>query len=118
MSHAPVPVAGRADPGPLPSGLTALLRGGFVDEVAERLPALRAGLLALASGDAAATRALLEHVHAIAGAAAVVDDVEVSARARAVETDLRAYAAAGGPPPADLLGAVQGLVDRLAGWRR
>jgi hypothetical protein len=95
-----------------------MLRGGFVDEVEQRLPALRAALLALASGDAAATRALLAHVHALAGAAAVIVDGEVFARARAVEKDLRAYAAAGGPPPADLLGAVHGLLDRLAGWGR
>ena len=97
----------------LPPQAVASLREAFADELAERLPRLRA---AVRSGRDDLLQQALRDAHSLASSAAVVGEGEASGAARAAEALLVARPPGAGAPTS-LIDRVDELSAHLEGWR-
>jgi HPt (histidine-containing phosphotransfer) domain-containing protein len=97
----------------LPPQALAGLREAFAEEVAERLPRLRA---AVTTGDDVLLQHAVRDAHSLGSSAAVVGEADASRTARAAEA-LLVQRPTGGAVPPELVAHVDALSCVLAGWR-
>jgi len=97
----------------LPAEARTALRERFADELAERLPRLRA---AVGRDDDALLPSALRDAHSLGSSAAVMGLAEASRSARAVEA-LLASRRPGDPAGPELRSRVAELGEQLHGWR-